>query len=186
MHPDLSPRSLSRRELLRRAGVGAGLLALGSAAPAAAAGGAVASSATTSTAAAGGSGASLQLTRVCVTGAQRVLLGQPGETATGDYRHLADFEADMRKLVERSPDKARLLTLPFKTLEGRVVYGIEIATDVDRRDGRPVFSGAHVDQTYRGDVPFSEAESGNVSFLLRTHHATARGQVVDLGNLVVG
>lgn len=33
---------------------------------------------------------------------------QPGET-DGDYRHLADFEADLRMLVESHPDKARLL-----------------------------------------------------------------------------
>ena len=69
---------------------------------------------------------------------------QPGETA-GDYRRLPDFEADMRKLVERFPDKARLLELPEKTLMGRTVYGIEIATDVARNDGRPVYynDGVH-------------------------------------------
>ncbi|HVM19711.1 MAG TPA: M14 family metallopeptidase [Egibacteraceae bacterium] len=63
---------------------------------------------------------------------------QPGET-NGEYRRLPDFEADMRSLAERFPDKARLIELPEKTLEGRTVYGLEIATDVERNDGRPVF-----------------------------------------------
>jgi hypothetical protein len=70
---------------------------------------------------------------------------QPGETKTGDYRTLADYEADMRALAKKYPSKAKLLALPHKTLEGRTVYGLEICTNVNKRDGRPVFyqDGCH-------------------------------------------
>ena len=70
---------------------------------------------------------------------------QPGETKNADYRTLADYEADMRALAKRFPNKAKLIALPHKTLEGRTVYGLEICTDVNRRDGRPVFyqDGCH-------------------------------------------
>ena len=44
----------------------------------------------------------------------------------------------MRALVKRFPTRAKLVALPRKTLEGRTVYGLEVCTDVDRRDGRPV------------------------------------------------
>jgi len=62
---------------------------------------------------------------------------QPGERS--DYRRLADYEADMQALVQQHPDKAKLLTLPNASLEGRPVHGLEIAANVSRRDGRPVF-----------------------------------------------
>jgi hypothetical protein len=70
---------------------------------------------------------------------------QPGETATGDYRTLADYEADMRALAKKHPTKAKLIELPHRTLEGRTVYGLEICTNVSKRDGRPVFyqDGCH-------------------------------------------
>jgi Zinc carboxypeptidase len=76
--------------------------------------------------------------------AVRTLAVQPGETA-GDYRVLADYEADMRMLAKKYPTKARLLELPHKTLQGRTVYGLEIATNVSKKDGRPVFyqDGCH-------------------------------------------
>ncbi len=75
----------------------------------------------------------------------RTALLQPGETKTGDYRQLADYEADMRALAKRYPTKARLIELPHRTLEGRTVYGLEICTNVTKRDGRPVFyqDGCH-------------------------------------------
>jgi hypothetical protein len=70
---------------------------------------------------------------------------QPGETATGDYRHLADYNNDMQMLAEQYPDKARLIELPFTTFERRKVYGLEIATNVHQPDGRAVYynDGVH-------------------------------------------
>jgi hypothetical protein len=198
-HPRIQP-ALNRRELLRRAGVGAGALAVGTALPAALATPASATSLTSAVDAVA-TATPLKLARVWAFNAkQRALLAdlddthnvfndgsaeyllwpgdeaklreaglsyeitvddliardtalqasaaqrpaltalplQPGETV-GDYRRLPDFEADMRSLVERFPDKARLIELPEPTLEGRTVYGIEIATDVTRNDGRPVY-----------------------------------------------
>jgi hypothetical protein len=64
---------------------------------------------------------------------------QPGETATGDYRFLEDYEADMRRLAEEHDDLVELIELPFLSLEGRQIYGLEIAADVARKDGRPVY-----------------------------------------------
>jgi murein tripeptide amidase MpaA len=56
------------------------------------------------------------------------------------YRSPADYEADLRKLAAENPDLVRLITLPEKTLDGRDVLGVEIATDVAARDGRPTFA----------------------------------------------
>ena len=70
---------------------------------------------------------------------------QPGERADGTYRQLADFNADMEALAAKYPDKAKLIKLPFNTLEGRSVFGLEVARNVHDRDGRPVFynDGCH-------------------------------------------
>lgn len=54
-------------------------------------------------------------------GAAVGLARQPGETA-GDYRHLADFETDMKALAAKYPNMARIFALPFKTLEKRTVW----------------------------------------------------------------
>ena len=56
-----------------------------------------------------------------------------------EYRRLADYSADMKRLVEQNPQSVKPITLPYKTLEGRPVEGIEISRDVHRRDGKPVF-----------------------------------------------
>ena len=45
----------------------------------------------------------------------------------------------MKALVATNPGLVRPITLNHKTYEGRPVEGIEIATNVDARDGRPVF-----------------------------------------------
>jgi hypothetical protein len=55
------------------------------------------------------------------------------------YRRLPDFQADMKRLVERRPDLVKPITLPNRTLEGRPVTGVEITENVRARDGKPVF-----------------------------------------------
>jgi hypothetical protein len=88
--------------------------------------------------------------------ATRTIALQPGETATGEYRRLADYEADMRALAEANPDLVKLIALPFKSIENRTVYGLEIAEAVDRRDGRPVYysDGVHHAREWpAGEVP---------------------------------
>jgi hypothetical protein len=61
----------------------------------------------------------------------------PGDN--GAYRTLDEYNADMMALVAAHPDDARIIALPNRTREGRSVIGIEIAKDVHRRDGRPVW-----------------------------------------------
>jgi hypothetical protein len=55
------------------------------------------------------------------------------------YRRLFDYSEDMKALVRDNPDLVRPITLNNKTYEGRTVEGIEIATNPNARDGRPVF-----------------------------------------------
>jgi hypothetical protein len=62
----------------------------------------------------------------------------PGPDLT-DYRHLADYEAEMTALAKKNPKLVRLMKLPNETLEGRTVLGVEIAARVKKDDGRPVF-----------------------------------------------
>ena len=45
----------------------------------------------------------------------------------------------MKTLAEQNPNLVKPLTLPFKTLTGMSVQGIEITEDVTERDGKPVF-----------------------------------------------
>jgi hypothetical protein len=61
----------------------------------------------------------------------------PGDN--GAYRTLDEYNADLLALVAAHPDDARIISLPNRTREGRSVIGIEIAQDVNRRDGRPVW-----------------------------------------------
>lgn len=73
------------------------------------------------------------------------LAPQPGERT--DYRRYADYVTDMQKLATDHPKRARMFEFPETTLEGRKVFGIEIADDIARavNDGRPTFwvDGAH-------------------------------------------
>jgi hypothetical protein len=62
------------------------------------------------------------------------------------YRHLADFELELKLLAGRYPNLVRPITLNHKTHEGRDVVGIEIATHPnDLKDGKPIFAniGTH-------------------------------------------
>ena len=80
---------------------------------------------------------------------------QPGETADGEYRRLADYQDDLRALAEAHPDRARLFELPHVTFESRRVLALEIATGVHGPpDGRPTF---HVDGVHHArEWPASE------------------------------
>jgi Zinc carboxypeptidase len=55
------------------------------------------------------------------------------------YRHLYDYEAEMKALAAAAPELVKPITLDHPTLEGRQVHGIEITKDVLRSDGEPVF-----------------------------------------------
>lgn len=78
----------------------------------------------------------------------------PGERTA--YRRIADYNADMELLAQQHPDLARTFVLPERTLEGRLVYGIEIAANVTRNDGRPVYhmDGCHHSREWpAGEMP---------------------------------
>jgi hypothetical protein len=72
------------------------------------------------------------------------LVALPGPDLT-DYRHLADYEAELGDLAKKNPKLVRLIKLPHPSLEGRTVQGVEIAARVKKDDGRPVFEvdGVH-------------------------------------------
>lgn len=55
------------------------------------------------------------------------------------YRRLFDYGEDMKRLAREHPDLVRPITLAEETYEGRPVEGIEVASNVNARDGRPVF-----------------------------------------------
>ncbi len=55
------------------------------------------------------------------------------------YRHLYDYEAEMKALAAASPNLVKPITLNHPTLEGRQVHGIEITSNVQSSDGKPVF-----------------------------------------------
>jgi hypothetical protein len=70
---------------------------------------------------------------------------QPGERTA--YRVLSQYVTDMQALATKYPANARMIKFPEKSLEGRDVYGIEIANDIAaaQTDGRPTFwvDGVH-------------------------------------------
>lgn len=76
------------------------------------------------------------------------------------YRTLADYQADVKALPERFPAVARRIEIG-KSLEGRPVEGVEIAGDVNGRDGRPVFAvlGLHHAREWpSGEMPMEFAQ----------------------------
>lgn len=68
---------------------------------------------------------------------------QPGERTA--YRTLDEFVLDMQVLATTYPDKVRMFEYPLLSLEGRKVYGMEIAANVHEPDGRPTVAmdGVH-------------------------------------------
>ena len=57
-----------------------------------------------------------------------------------DYRRLVDYNNEMKDLAKKNPKLVKLFEMKRPSLEGRTVFGIEIAADVkDDDDGRPVF-----------------------------------------------
>jgi zinc carboxypeptidase len=61
------------------------------------------------------------------------------------YRRLFDYSDEMKRLAREHPDLVRGITLNHRTWEDRPVEGIEITTNPNARDGKPVFVqlGAH-------------------------------------------
>jgi hypothetical protein len=70
----------------------------------------------------------------------------PGPDRT-DYRRLADYNAELQELAKKHPALVKLFEMKRPSLEGRTVYGVEIASNVKdvATDGRPIFyiDGVH-------------------------------------------
>jgi hypothetical protein len=56
------------------------------------------------------------------------------------YRVYADYQTELKQLVDSHPGVIRPITLPKKSWQGRAIQGIELATNVNANDdGRPVY-----------------------------------------------
>ncbi len=68
------------------------------------------------------------------------MLSLPGPNRS-DYRHLEDYNTEMKQLAKKNPGLVKLFALPRPSLEGRKIFGVEIASNVKETatDGRPVF-----------------------------------------------
>ena len=62
----------------------------------------------------------------------------PGPDYT-DYRHLADYEREITELADKNPSLVKKFEMARPSLEGRSIFGLEIAADVKKEDGRPIF-----------------------------------------------
>ncbi len=56
-----------------------------------------------------------------------------------DYRRLPDYNREMTELAEDEPSLVKMFEMPRPSLEGRPIFGLEIAANVGREDGRPIF-----------------------------------------------
>lgn len=62
-----------------------------------------------------------------------------------DYRRLTDYNTELETLAKENPDLVKLVEMPRPSLEGRKIFGVEIAANVSKEDGRPIFymDGVH-------------------------------------------
>ena len=62
-----------------------------------------------------------------------------------DYRRLVDYNTEMQDLAKKNSDLVKVFEFPRPSLEGRPIFGVEIAANVKKDDGRPIFylDGVH-------------------------------------------
>ncbi len=78
--------------------------------------------------------------RAATRGASTRAAGDVMPSGRTEYRRLADYEADLKRLAEANPGLVKPVVLKNKTIEGRAVNGIEITKDANAvEDGKPVF-----------------------------------------------
>ncbi len=66
----------------------------------------------------------------------------------------------MKELADKNPKLVKLFKMPNQTWLGKDVYGIEIAEDVDAKDGRPAFFNMgvhHAREWPAGEMPMEWA-----------------------------
>lgn len=72
---------------------------------------------------------------------------QRSDLPTGrvSYRTVDEVQAEILDIARANPDRVKLFELPEPSLLGRSIYGLEIAHDVERQTGDPVFltTGIH-------------------------------------------
>lgn len=56
-----------------------------------------------------------------------------------DYRRLPDYLREMEEIAKKNPKIVKRFKLKRPSLEGRDIFGLEIAANVKRKDGRPTF-----------------------------------------------
>ena len=101
------------------------------------------------------------------------------------YRHLADYDLEMKELAMRYPSLVRPVTLNHKSVLGRDVNGIEISTGAQNTaDGKPVFliMGVH----HAREWPSSEHTLEFAYDLLRNYGTDSRAtQLVEETRTIV-
>jgi murein tripeptide amidase MpaA len=60
-------------------------------------------------------------------------------SGSNQYRRLADYSLELKRLAMRYPGLVKELTLNHRSVEGRDVSGIEITKNPTARDGKPIF-----------------------------------------------
>ncbi len=106
-----------------------------------------------------------------------------GHTA---YRHLADYELELKQLGRRYPSMVRPFTLPYRTHLGRDVVGVEIARHAyDVNDGKPIF--ANIGVHHAREWPAGEHAMEWAYDLLRNYGKSRRTTrlVNDTRNIVI-
>jgi carboxypeptidase T len=68
------------------------------------------------------------------------LAASPLPSGSTAYRSLEQYNAELAALAQKYPERAKLITLKHKSLEGREIKGLEITNNVKARDGKPVMS----------------------------------------------
>ena len=94
-------------------------------------------------------------------------LSLPGPDRS-DYRRLNDYNKEMKRLAKKHPKLVELFKMKRKSLEGRTIYGVEIATNVKKHnDGRPIF---YIDAVHHArEWPASEYTMLYVHYLVEKY-----------------
>jgi hypothetical protein len=78
-----------------------------------------------------------------------------------EYRHLEDYQAELKQLVQDHPALVRAVTLPKKSFQGRPQTGVEISSDVNAADDQKPVSfimGVHHAREWpAGEIPMEFA-----------------------------
>jgi hypothetical protein len=77
------------------------------------------------------------------------------------YRRLADYTYELKNLARKNPGLVKMITLPERSVEGRDIDGIEIATNPNNiADGKPIFFNMgvhHAREWPAGEMPMEWA-----------------------------